>query len=80
MSAKYRKYVNQDVLFAHVNVTGTPSQALETEILLTHQNDLNIFGFSESVFNLIINKGNGGQLRQVENIDKKFNLKKLPNQ
>ena len=76
---KYRKYVNQDVLFAHVNVTGTPSQALETEILLTHQNDLNIYGFSESVFNLIINKGNGGQLKQVENIDKKYNLKKLPN-
>ena len=76
---KYRKYVNKDVLFANVNITGTPSQALETEILMTHQNDLNIFGFSESVFNLIINRGNGGQLKQVENIDKKFNLKKLPN-
>ena len=76
---RYRKYVNKDVLFANVNIIGTPSEALETEILMTHQNDLNIFGFSESVFNLIINKGNGGQLTHAENIDKKYNLKKLPN-
>ena len=71
---RYRKYVNKEVLFANVNIIGTPSEALETEILMTHQNDLNIFGFSESVFNLIINKGNGGQLTQVENIDKKYNF------
>ena len=60
-----------------VNVCGFPSESSESDDLFTHQNDLNIRGFSDSVFNLIVNKGNGGQLEAVEKIDKTFNLIKL---
>ena len=74
---KYRKYINKDLLLAMVNVCGFPSKSSESDDLFTHQNDLNIRGFSDSVFNLIVNKGNGGQLEAVEKIDKTFNLIKL---
>ena len=73
----YRKYVNKKTLFANVNICAHPSEALDENELFTDQNDLNIFGFSDSIFNLIINKGNGGQLQHVENIDKKYNLVKI---
>ena len=46
---KYRKYVNPDVLFANVNILGTPNQALDTDDIMTNQKDLKIFGFSDSV-------------------------------
>ena len=74
----YRKYINKDLLFAMVNVCGRPSCSSDDEELFTHQNDLNIRGFSDSVFKLIVNKGNGGQLEAVERIDRKHNLIKLP--
>ena len=72
----FRKLVNKNCLLANVNICGNPSQALDEESF--HPNDLKIYGFSDAVFNMIINKGNGGQLRHVENIDKKYNLVKLP--
>ena len=76
---KYRKYVNKNLLLAMVNICGRPADSSEFDELFTHQNDLNIRGFSDSVFNMIVNKGNGGQLEAVENIDKKYNLINLRN-
>ena len=73
----YRKYINKDLLFALVNICGRPSASSNSKEMFSHHNDLNIRGFSDSVFKLIVNKGNGGQLESVEKIDKKHNLIKL---
>ena len=73
----YRKYVNRNVLFASINICGHPTEALKNSTI--HVNDLNVVGFSDAVLNMIINKGNGGQLKHVEDIDKKYKLIKLPN-
>ena len=76
--SEYRRFVNRGALFASVNILGQPSRALEPDPVMTHASDLNIFGFSDSVFNLIISAGNGGQLREVETIDQKHRLTQLP--
>eukprot|EP00092_Neocalanus_flemingeri_P080292 GFUD01100134.1.p1 GENE.GFUD01100134.1~~GFUD01100134.1.p1 ORF type:complete len:2596 (+),score=710.97 GFUD01100134.1:181-7968(+) len=70
-----RQDVNPNMLFANINICGKPNMtAIANENLFVHPNDLSISGFTDSIFHLIVNKGNGGQLAAVEMIDRKHSL------
>ena len=72
---KMRQDVNPNMLYANINICERPNiEKMVEETLYLHPNDLSVCGFNDSIFQLIVNKGNGGQLAAVEMIDRKYNL------
>ena len=76
---KYRHFVNPDLLFVSVDLSGK-SSGVSSTIIPEHPNDIYLAGYSDQILRFIAERGDTGQLTYVENIDKAFNLTgiKLP--
>lgn len=76
---KYRLFVNPELLFVSVDLSGSNSGVSST-ITPEHPNDIYLAGYSDQILRFIAECGDSGQLTYVENIDKAFNLTgiKLP--
>lgn len=74
---KFRQLVNPNLLYANISFSGKGcgfSESIKPE----HDNDIYITGFSDAILRFIAERGEGGQLLHVENIDDFFKLKPLP--
>ncbi|XP_014669734.1 PREDICTED: telomerase protein component 1-like [Priapulus caudatus] len=69
--AKYRRLVNPNLIYAYIDVSGH-SGILRGEN--THDRDIFLTGFSDQILRYICNRGDSGQLIQVENIDRAYEL------
>eukprot|EP00058_Branchiostoma_floridae_P011084 XP_002596572.1 hypothetical protein BRAFLDRAFT_128562 [Branchiostoma floridae] len=72
---KYRRYVNPNLLFVTVDLSGRSCGIVDQE---THPNDIHIAGYSDQILRFIAERGSGAQLTHVENIDQAYNLKPVP--
>ena len=70
---KYRHFVNPDLLFVSVDLSGRNS-GISSTITPEHPNDIYLAGYSDQILRFIAERGDSGQLTYVENIDKVFNL------
>ena len=71
----FRQEINDNLMFACVNICGRPDGAeLANRTEFCHRSDLILSGFSDSVFHLIVHRGNGGQLAAVESVDRRLGL------
>ncbi|KAL4232139.1 hypothetical protein ACF0H5_009714 [Mactra antiquata] len=70
----YRRLVNPDLLYVNVSFAGKGC-GFSSEIKPEHDNNIYISGFSDQILRFIAERGDGGPLRHVENIDEAFNLK-----
>lgn len=73
----YRHLVNSDLLYVNVSFAGRTC-GFASDIKPEHDNNIYISGFSDQILRFIAERGDGGQLRHVENIDEAFKLKPLP--
>ena len=71
---KYRRVVNPNLLFVHVNLNGQ-SAGFSTSMQPEHPNDIYLAGYSDQILRFIAERGDEGQLTYVQNIDKAYNLK-----
>ncbi|KAK7488729.1 hypothetical protein BaRGS_00020026 [Batillaria attramentaria] len=69
----YRRLVNPNMLYVSICAAGKNCK-FNTEIKSEHENDIYISGFSDAILRFIAERGSGGQLLHVENIDTAFNL------
>ncbi|KAL5022413.1 hypothetical protein ScPMuIL_001568 [Solemya velum] len=76
---KYRQTVNQNMLFVSVDFSGAkPGGTGFSEMTVPeHDNDIYISGYSDQILRFIAERGDGGQLTHVENIDLAFELKSI---
>lgn len=74
---KYRVCVNESLLFVLVNLGANEVGLEQTNQTFTHDNDVSISGYSDSILRFVAEKGNQGQLVHVENIDKSYDLPAL---
>ena len=74
---KYRRLVNQDLLFVSVDLSGR-SSGISGTIQPEHKNDIYLAGYSDQILRFIAERGDSGQLTYVDNIDKAYNLKEMP--
>ena len=74
---KYRHLVNPDLLFVSVDLSGC-SSGISGTIKPEHENDIYLAGYSDQILRFIAERGDSGQLTYVDNIDKAYNLKQLP--
>lgn len=74
---KYRILVNRNLLYVEVDLTGNQNSFNENK-QFEHPNNVFLHGFSDQLLRFIAERGNGGQLNYVENIDKKYSLKSMP--
>ncbi|XP_066270990.1 telomerase protein component 1-like [Branchiostoma lanceolatum] len=72
---KYRRYVNPNLLFVTVDLSGRSCGFVDRE---THPNDIHIAGYSDQILRFIAERGSGAQLTHVENIDQAYRLKPVP--
>ncbi|XP_019622302.1 PREDICTED: telomerase protein component 1-like [Branchiostoma belcheri] len=72
---KYRRYVNPNLLFVTVDLSGRACGIVDQE---THPNDIHIAGYSDQILRFIAERGSGAQLTHVENIDQAYSLKPVP--
>ena len=83
-----RQRTNPNLLFARINICGRPdlsqmaegltSEEAEGEDNKEDENNIEISGFSESVLQLLVARGSGGQLDRVESIDRRLGLPPTP--
>ncbi|XP_065832327.1 uncharacterized protein [Oscarella lobularis] len=64
--------VNSNLLFVNVDLSGTKCSISTTSS--RHENDVFIAGYSDQILRFIAERGGGGQLAHVENIDKAHRL------
>ncbi len=69
---QYRQLVNPNLVFAVVSVHGKLGSSGQ------HPNDMFVSGFSETIFQCLSSKTRGGQLQQVESVDRRFGLAPRP--
>ena len=74
---KYRRLVNPDLLFVSVDLSGR-SSGISGTIQPEHKNDVYLAGYSDQILRFIAERGDSGQLMYVDNIDKAYNLKPVP--
>ena len=74
---KYRHLVNPNLLFVSVDLSGR-SSGVSATIQPEHENDIYLAGYSDQILRFIAERGDSGQLTYVDNIDKAYNLKQLP--
>lgn len=74
---KYRHLVNPNLLFVSVDLSGRSSGVSGT-ITPEHENDIYLAGYSDQILRFIAERGDTGQLTYIENIDRAYNLKQLP--
>ncbi|XP_071942652.1 telomerase protein component 1-like [Antedon mediterranea] len=65
---KYRKIVNPNLLFVNVDLSRKSSGLADLQP--ENENDIFIAGYSDQILRYIAERGGGGQLTHVENIDK----------
>lgn len=70
---KYRHFVNPELLFVSVDLSGATSGVSST-ITPGHPNDIYLAGYSDQILRFIAERGDSGQLTYVENIDRALNL------
>lgn len=70
---KYRNTVNPNLLFVSIDLSSRNVGVSDT-ITPQHENDIHLAGYSDQMLRFIAERGDGGQLTHVENIDKKYNL------
>ena len=70
----YRTSVNPHLLFVNVNLG--VSDNLD-QSMFSHENDVNITGFSDSILRFVAERSNQGQLTYIENIDRAYELPTL---
>ncbi|PVD30085.1 hypothetical protein C0Q70_09346 [Pomacea canaliculata] len=70
----YRRLVNPNLLYVSICTSGSGCK-FDTDITPEHENDIYISGFSDAILRFVAERGSGGQLIHVENIDKIFGLK-----
>lgn len=70
---KYRKEVNDSMLFVNINLARQPSSKVAEEPAhdrsLYHPNNVCVSGFSDAILRFIAEKGEGGQMQYIQNID-----------
>lgn len=74
---KYRHLINPNLLFVSVDLSGRSSGVSGT-ITPEHENDIYLAGYSDQILRFIAERGDTGQLMYIENIDRAYNLKQLP--
>lgn len=74
---KYRHLINPNLLFVSVDLSGR-SRGISGTIKPEHENDIYLAGYSDQILRFIAERGDSGQLTYVDNIDKAYNLKQLP--
>ena len=67
---KYRADVNPNLIFVSLNVKSSKPPAMSK----LHPNDVLISGFSAAILRYIAERGDGGQIAFIENIDKAKNI------
>ena len=71
----YRRFVNPDLLYVDVDVSGNTEADPARSDPSRHRNDVYLSGFSDNILRFIAERGGSGQMTYIENIDKAYNLK-----
>ncbi len=69
----YRSLVNPQLLFVNVNLGVSEAD----QSVFSHENDVNISGFSDSILRFVAERSDQGQLTFIDNIDKAYDLPPL---
>ena len=72
--SKYRVCVNEKLLFVNVDLGAQDTRLMLSNKTFSHENDVTINGYSDSILRFVAERGNQGQLLHVENIDKSYEL------
>ena len=73
----YRRFVNPDLLYVDVDVSGSSNADPASPQSARHRNDVHLSGFSDNILRFIAERGGSGQMTYIENIDKAYNLKEV---
>jgi telomerase protein component 1 len=73
---KYRSLINDQLLFVNVNLSVSDCNIVN-DVNFTHEMDVCISGFSDSILRFVAERGNQGQLVHIDNIDKSYELPEL---
>jgi telomerase protein component 1 len=74
---KYRLLVNANLLYVNVNLDKARPLVAMNQVADSHENDIYISGYSDQILRFVAERGGGGQLLHVEQIDKAYNLNKI---
>ena len=71
----YRRFVNPNLLYVDVDVSGNAKADPASSNPSAHRNDVRLSGFSDNILRFVAERGSSGQMTYIENIDKAYNLK-----
>ena len=71
----YRRFVNPNLLYVDVDVSGNTEADPTSSNPSAHRNDVHLSGFSDNILRFIAERGSSGQMTYIENIDKAYDLK-----
>lgn len=73
----YRRFVNANLLYVDVDVSGSTEADPTSSNPSHHHNDVHLSGFSDNILRFIAERGGSGQMTYIENIDKAYVLKSV---